>query len=466
MDEASLRELLDGVRAGTIAPDDAVARLRRLPFADLGFARVDHHRALRQGLAEAVYGPGKEPDAGQRHRGRAAGRRALDRAGHPGRRRPGRPTPWPPTPAAPATAPRWCGARPPDPRRAGGAGHRRHRRPARGRRVRGRARRPTACARCASPTWAWPACTGCSTRADELAAADVVVVVAGMEGALASVVGGLTGAPVIAVPTSTGYGAGLDGRDRPAGHAGLVRGRGHRGRHRQRLRGGHAVVRLLGAPVPRHGPTPGRPDGTTPRPAVADPAQAPVEPPSPGSTASRASPATWPSARWSTPAPTSTRSRACSSCCPCGGWGARGRAGDARRHRRHQGPRRTPSRRAWCAPRPTSPAWSPRPGCPTGSSAGPWPPSTRWPRPRAACTADRPRASTSTRSGGIDAIIDVVGTCAALEVLGIDEVDASAVANGIGMVRAAHGLLPDPGPGGGRAAARRAHLPARRARSS
>ena len=48
--------------------------------------------------------------------------------------------------------------------------------------------------------------------------------------------------------------------------------------------------------------------------------------------------------------------------------------------------------------------------------------------------------------GGIDAIIDVVGTCAALEVLGIDEVDASAVANGTGMVRAAHGLLPVPAP--------------------
>jgi pyridinium-3,5-bisthiocarboxylic acid mononucleotide nickel chelatase len=48
--------------------------------------------------------------------------------------------------------------------------------------------------------------------------------------------------------------------------------------------------------------------------------------------------------------------------------------------------------------------------------------------------------------GGIDAIIDVVGTCAALEVLGIDEIDASAVANGTGMVRAAHGLLPVPAP--------------------
>src|SRR4051812_49726585 len=59
MDEPILRRLLDDVRSGAVSPDDAVHRLRRLPFADLGFARVDHHRALRQGLPEAVYAPGK-----------------------------------------------------------------------------------------------------------------------------------------------------------------------------------------------------------------------------------------------------------------------------------------------------------------------------------------------------------------------------------------------------------------------
>src|SRR3954451_20670290 len=62
MDEPALRQLLDDVRTGVLAPDDAVARLRRLPYADLGFARVDHHRELRQGLPEAVYGPGKTPE--------------------------------------------------------------------------------------------------------------------------------------------------------------------------------------------------------------------------------------------------------------------------------------------------------------------------------------------------------------------------------------------------------------------
>src|SRR3954465_6532961 len=62
MDEAAVRRLLDDVRSGGRSADDAVAELRRLPYADLGFARVDHHRALRQGRAETVYGPGKTPE--------------------------------------------------------------------------------------------------------------------------------------------------------------------------------------------------------------------------------------------------------------------------------------------------------------------------------------------------------------------------------------------------------------------
>src|SRR5918997_2394652 len=62
MEETAVRRLLDDVRSGALSADDAVARLRRLPFADLGFAKVDHHRALRQGLPEAVYAPGKTPE--------------------------------------------------------------------------------------------------------------------------------------------------------------------------------------------------------------------------------------------------------------------------------------------------------------------------------------------------------------------------------------------------------------------
>ena len=54
-----LGDLIDDLRSATCSPDDAVPRLRRLPFAELGFAKVDHHRSLRQGLTEAVYAPAR-----------------------------------------------------------------------------------------------------------------------------------------------------------------------------------------------------------------------------------------------------------------------------------------------------------------------------------------------------------------------------------------------------------------------
>src|SRR5579872_7552256 len=62
MDDSSLRTLIEQIASGHCAPDDAVRQLRRLPFADLGFARVDNHRDLRLGLPEAVYCPGKTPE--------------------------------------------------------------------------------------------------------------------------------------------------------------------------------------------------------------------------------------------------------------------------------------------------------------------------------------------------------------------------------------------------------------------
>src|SRR5947207_5536219 len=61
MKETELRHLLDLVRLGALQPERAVARLKHLPFEDLGFAKVDHHRALRQGYAEVVFGKGKTP---------------------------------------------------------------------------------------------------------------------------------------------------------------------------------------------------------------------------------------------------------------------------------------------------------------------------------------------------------------------------------------------------------------------
>ncbi len=59
MDPARLRDLLDGVRRGDKSVEDAVTELRDLPYADLGYASVDHHRALRQGAPEVVFGQGK-----------------------------------------------------------------------------------------------------------------------------------------------------------------------------------------------------------------------------------------------------------------------------------------------------------------------------------------------------------------------------------------------------------------------
>ena len=73
---------------------------------------------------------------------------------------------------------------------------------------------------------------------DRLNEANAIVAVAGMEGALPSVLGGLVDRPVIAVPTSVGYGASFGGRGRAARHAELLRARRVRGQHRQRLRRG------------------------------------------------------------------------------------------------------------------------------------------------------------------------------------------------------------------------------------
>jgi hypothetical protein len=209
VDEAALVALIEGVRAGEVHPDDAVAELRRLPFADLGFARVDHHRALRQRLPEAVYGPGKTPDqvagiVGELLDGGASPvlltradeeQVAAALAAHPDGTQRGTTVVW--RPAAPR------------PERVVLA-------------VAGTADLPVAdeCAAVLDAFGIEPvrlSDVGVAgvhrllAESDAVASADVVVVVAGMEGALASLVGGITPAPVVAVPTSVGYGASLEG---------------------------------------------------------------------------------------------------------------------------------------------------------------------------------------------------------------------------------------------------------------
>jgi NCAIR mutase (PurE)-related protein len=62
MDQAQLKSLLELVATGAVSSDDAAVRLRGMPFEDLGFAKVDHHRALRKGYPETIYCAGKTPD--------------------------------------------------------------------------------------------------------------------------------------------------------------------------------------------------------------------------------------------------------------------------------------------------------------------------------------------------------------------------------------------------------------------
>src|SRR2546427_212841 len=59
MEESALRELLDRVRSGRVPVEAAIRRLKRLPFEDLGFAKVDHHRSIRCGFPEVIYCEGK-----------------------------------------------------------------------------------------------------------------------------------------------------------------------------------------------------------------------------------------------------------------------------------------------------------------------------------------------------------------------------------------------------------------------
>src|SRR5258708_36830743 len=62
MNSQELLKLLESVQAGKLAPAKAIERLKNLPFEDLDFAKIDHHRTLRQGFAEVIFGKGKTPE--------------------------------------------------------------------------------------------------------------------------------------------------------------------------------------------------------------------------------------------------------------------------------------------------------------------------------------------------------------------------------------------------------------------
>ena len=83
MDRTQLKSLLEQVRSGETEIDSALDRLKHMPFEDLGFAKVDHHRALRHGMPEVVFGKGQNAGADCRDCRTAAGVRA-ERADHAG----------------------------------------------------------------------------------------------------------------------------------------------------------------------------------------------------------------------------------------------------------------------------------------------------------------------------------------------------------------------------------------------
>ena len=212
MNDRDIKEMLQAVRDGALTPEDALLRLKTAPFTDLGFAKVDLHRKLRQGAAEVVYGAGKTPEqiVAILRELRANGQEnvlvtRLDADG------------------AAAVGREVAVTYHPDARIA----------------VMGKAPAPDGLGRIVVATGGTsdiPVAEEAALTAEflgnevvrlydvgvaglhrllshtqEIASASVVIAVAGMEGALASVVGGLADCPVIAVPTSVGYGASFSG---------------------------------------------------------------------------------------------------------------------------------------------------------------------------------------------------------------------------------------------------------------
>lgn len=212
MDEQTLKELLEHVSRGEVEVSEAVARLRRLPFEQMGFATVDHHRAIRCGFPEVIYCPGKTVEQVRAIFGKLAavgGRVLATRAS-----REMYESVAADFPSAeyhePSRAITLRTAEPPEP-----AGHVAV--VAAGTSDLDVAEEAKVTAEIMDQRVTTHYDVGVAglhrllARSEAIQAAHAVVVVAGMEGALASVVGGLVAVPVIAVPTSVGYGASFGG---------------------------------------------------------------------------------------------------------------------------------------------------------------------------------------------------------------------------------------------------------------
>ncbi|MGA7216833.1 MAG: nickel pincer cofactor biosynthesis protein LarB [Candidatus Sulfotelmatobacter sp.] len=212
MNAESIRQLFEQVRRGKLAPDDAVDRLRHLPFEDLGFAKVDHHRSLRAGMPEVIFGQGKTPS-------QTAGifARLAEHGGN--------------VLATRADKKQFAAVK----KKVRGAEYRELARAIallRDLQVYGKGTVAVLSAGTSDIPVAEEAVVTAELMGNKverfydvgvagihrllanreaLTKARVVIVCAGMEGALPSVVGGLVGVPVIAVPTSIGYGASFEG---------------------------------------------------------------------------------------------------------------------------------------------------------------------------------------------------------------------------------------------------------------
>ena len=216
MNSEALRKLFEQVRKKRLSPDEAVERLRHLPFEDLGFAKLDHHRALRQGMPEVIFAQGKTPSQVAEiftrlaaHGGNVLATRATEEQY-----------------AAVAAAFADHGPQPDYRPLARAIVLQRDRKP-HGKGVIVVVSAGTSDIPVAEEAVVTAELMGNTVQhiydvgvagihrllahREALAKASVIVVCAGMEGALPSVVGGLVGVPVIAVPTSVGYGAAFEG---------------------------------------------------------------------------------------------------------------------------------------------------------------------------------------------------------------------------------------------------------------
>ena len=207
-----IKALLEAVRDGAVTPEEALLRLRTEPLADLGFAKVDLHRKLRQGTAEVIYGASKTPEQiaailqAMRDNGQTAA--LVTRLGAEAAEAVSREVPIKYYPQAKLAV---MGEMPP-PDGLGtivvATG--------------GTSDIPVAEEAALTAEFLGNRVTrlydvGVAglhrllSHTEELLSASVIIAVAGMEGALASVIGGLADCPVIAVPTGVGYGASFGG---------------------------------------------------------------------------------------------------------------------------------------------------------------------------------------------------------------------------------------------------------------